>query len=116
MKRITILLTVAMATAAASTKAVQAQAAHCSGRVELADMDIGCGNEASRTISLATCDFRTGKQPSVQLYNVIDGQSGNVSVSIDQTQAGSFNVTIRPQPSWENQNICKVWRFDWEAQ
>ncbi len=116
MNRITIILALAVAAAVSSTRGAQAQSALCSGRVELADMDIGCGNEASRNVSLAQCDFRAGKQPNVQLYNVIDGQRGNVSVSVDQTQAGSFSVTIRPQPSEENASICKVWRFDWEAQ
>lgn len=110
-----ISIVVAILLAGAVSERVMAQSTTCTGRVELSDLEIGCGNEASRTVSLAKCDFRAGKQPDVQLFNVIDGQYGNVSLTIEQTQAGSFNITIRPQPSNDDPNVCKVWRFDWEA-
>lgn len=94
-----------------------AQSALCSGQVDLQDMEIGCDNEATKTVSLAKCDFRSGKVPDVALYNVIDGRIGNQSVTVEQTQAGSFTVRIRPlQGIFNGETYCKVSRFDWEAQ
>lgn len=94
----------------------QAQTATCSGHVNIENMDIGCDGEATQIVSLADCDFRSGKTPDVRLFNVIDGRIGNQSVSIVETKSGSFQVLIRPLPSMGNSSVCKVSRFDWEAE
>lgn len=94
-----------------------ARAADCSGTVELVELQtLGCDGEATKMVSLAKCDYRSDKNPDVAISNVIDGRWGNQSVTLQSVSPGSFIVKIKPVASLNNEDVCRVERFDWTAQ
>lgn len=89
----------------------------CTGQVDVTALDVGCDGEASRTISLAACDFRSGRVPNVTITSVIDGRSSSVaSVSVQSVDTSNFTVLITPLPRFDNENVCKVQSIDWAAE
>ncbi len=106
----------------------------CTGTTDVSDLDVGCGDEASRVVSIAKCDFRSGKTPTITITSVTDGRGSAVdAVVVGDAVAGNFNVTIRPKPAngwyngWNNSNnnnndnnndgqFCKVQNFSWVAE
>ena len=89
----------------------------CTGTADLTALDVGCDGEATRTISLAACDFRAGKVPNVVITSVIDGRASSIaSVTVQSTDTSNFTVLITPLPRHDNNNVCKVQTVDWSAQ
>ncbi len=92
------------------------QAVECSGTVELTELqNLGCDGEATKMVSLGKCDYRSDKNPSVRIFNVIDGLIGNQSVTLESATAGSFTVRITPPTRPYEENVCVVERFSWSA-
>jgi hypothetical protein len=109
-------LSAALIIVAASCSAAYAEV--CSGTVDVSDINLGCDSEMTKNISLATCDFASGKIPNVDIPSVIDGRGSDTSsVTVGETRPGSFTVTLRPLPNTDRGGgVCKIQTFDWTAQ